>query len=93
MLHSSHFSVCSRLHYVTHRLALGTEGLKELVAAEKKLLGVSEFENSSTLAVFAIPTLDFEEGGHNGNQNLMLLMAKDHLVREHIKVRSLCLAW
>jgi hypothetical protein len=81
--------VCSRLHYVSHRLALGTEGLKELIAAQKKVLGASEFENSSNLAVFAVPTLDFEESGQNGNQSVMLLMAKDRLVKERITVCKL----
>ena len=76
---------CSRLHYVTHRLALGVDGIKELVATEKRLLGRSEFADSSNLAVFAVPTMAFEESRKNGPNSQH--MQDDEVVRRHIEVR------
>lgn len=76
---------CSRLHYVTHRLALGEEGLRDLIAAENKILGHSVFANTSSLAVLGMPVMDFEEGAQtNGAATLML--QNDPVVRKHLQV-------
>eukprot|EP00892_Ulva_mutabilis_P003499 jgi/Ulvmu1/1520/UM011_0250.1 len=75
----------TRLHYVTHRLALGQSGMKELVAAEKKILGHSSIEDSANLSVFAIPVMDFEEGGLHSTTSRIAgsLLANDPLVLKH----------
>lgn len=77
---------CSRLHYVTHRLALGYDGLRELVAVEKRLLGHSEFADSSNLAVFAVPTLEFE--GDSRSDPALTHMNEDEVVQKHLQVCS-----
>lgn len=78
-------SQCSRLHYVTHRLALGEEGLEDMIAAEKKIVGHSIFANTSSLAVLAMPVMDFEEGAQaNGTANQ--LVQNDPTVRKHLQV-------
>lgn len=56
------------------------------MAVEKRVLGASEFEDSSNLSVFAVPTMDFEEGS-KGPNSVTHLMSKDKLVRDHITVR------
>lgn len=53
---------------------------------EKRVLGASEFEDSSNLSVFAVPTMDFEEGA-KGPNSVTHMMSKDKLVRDHIRVR------
>jgi hypothetical protein len=78
---------CSRLHYVTHRLALGYDGLRELVAVEKRVLGHSEFSDSSNLAVFAVPTLEFEDDSQIGSA--LTHMNEDAVVQKHLQVCSL----
>ena len=50
----------SRLHYVTHRLALGEDGLKKLIELERQIIGHSQFSDASNLSVLQMPTLDFE---------------------------------
>lgn len=78
-----------RLHYVTHRLALGQSGMKELVAAERKILGHSSLGESANLAVFAVPVMEFEEGGLNGASSRAAgsIIANDPLVIKHSQVQ------
>jgi hypothetical protein len=76
---------CSRLHYVTHRLALGEDGLRDLIAAESKIFGHSVFENTSSLAVLSVPVMEWEEGAQtNSSANCML--QNDPVVRKHLQV-------
>lgn len=70
---------------MTHRLALGEDGLRDLIAAETHILGHSVFANTSSLAVLAMPVMDFEESAQtNGAANHML--QNDPIVRKHLQV-------
>jgi hypothetical protein len=78
-----------RLHFVTHRLALGHNGLKELVAAERRIFGFSELDDSATLSVFDMPVMDFEKGGMLTSSLSIVahtLCTQDSLVKGHIEV-------
>ena len=76
---------CSRLHYVAHRLTLGTAGLRELMCVEQKLLGHSELASVSQSAVFAVPQMDFESELHGRSASFAL--RADKLVQQHLEVR------
>ena len=72
---------------MTHRLALGEEGLRDLIASETRILGHSVFANTSSLAVLAMPIMDFEESDQaSGAANHML--QNDPVVRKHLQVGS-----
>jgi hypothetical protein len=76
---------CSRLHYVSHRLALGEDGLRDLIAAECKILGHSVFANSSNLAALAVPVMDWEEGTQT-NSAANHILQNDPVVLKHVQV-------
>lgn len=62
--------------------------MKELVAAEKKILGHSSIEESANLAVFAVPVMEFEEGGLHTSASRIAgsIIANDPLVLKHTQV-------
>ena len=76
---------CSRLHYVAHRLTLGTAGLRELMCVEQKLLGHSDLASVSQSAAFAVPQMDFESELHGRSASFAL--RADKLVLQHLEVR------
>lgn len=64
--------------------------MKELVAAEKKILGHSSLGESANLAVFAVPVMEFEEGGPHGpsSRTAGSMIASDPLVLKHTQVQN-----
>lgn len=64
--------------------------MKELVAAENRILGHSSLGESANLAVFAVPVMEFEEGGlHGANSRIVAnMIANDPIVLEHCQVEQ-----